>query len=87
MTENLLQKLEEKMMMLLTEVEELRHQVQHLKSENVALKNEKERQSMEMVNNESKLQDLLSLLDAINVVETPMSATMEEKNDESEQAA
>ena len=64
MTENLLQKLEEKMMLLLSEVEDLRKEVQRLNQENASLKVEKESHTR-------KLQDLLSLLDSINVIEAP----------------
>lgn len=62
MTENLLQKLEEKMMALVTELEDLRNEVQRLHHENSALRAERE-------NNASKLQYLVSLMDAVNVVE------------------
>ncbi len=58
MTENLLQKLEEKMMLLLTEVEDARHEIQRLSQENSLLKIEKE-------SNYKKLSDLLSLLDTV----------------------
>lgn len=68
MTENLLQKLEEKMMMLLTEVEGLRTEVQHLNHENSSLRLERE-------SNTKKLQDLISLLDSVNVVSNMMSET------------
>lgn len=63
MTENLLQKLEEKMMTLLTEVEKLRSDVQGLKHENTALRMERESHSR-------KLQELISLFDSVNTVET-----------------
>jgi len=66
MTEALLQKLEEKMMLLLSEVEDLRKDVQHFKAENTALKFERE-------NHARKLHDMLSLLDAVNVVDTAMA--------------
>ncbi|OGT38169.1 MAG: hypothetical protein A3F12_06770 [Gammaproteobacteria bacterium RIFCSPHIGHO2_12_FULL_38_14] len=59
MTENLIHKLEEKMMAILSEVEHLRKEVQRLNHENVSLKIEKETSSR-------KLQDLVSLLDAVN---------------------
>jgi regulator of replication initiation timing len=67
MTENLLHKLEEKMMQLLSEVEDLRKEVQHLNHENAALKGERE-------NHARKLQDLISLLDAVNTIETMSNA-------------
>lgn len=68
MTENLLQKLEEKMMMLLTEVEALRTEVQHLNHENSSLRSERE-------SNSKKLQDLISLLDSVSVVTNIMTET------------
>jgi regulator of replication initiation timing len=58
MTESLLQKLEEKMVMLISEVEELRKEIQHLNHENSALRNERE-------NHARKLQDLIALLDTV----------------------
>lgn len=58
MTENLLHKLEEKMVMLISEVEELRIEIQHLNHENSSLKAERE-------NHAKKLQDLISLLDSV----------------------
>jgi regulator of replication initiation timing len=57
MTENLLQKLEEKTMNILTEVEKLRSEIKQLKHENFSLRSEKE-------TNTRKLQDLMGLLDA-----------------------
>lgn len=57
MTETLLQKLEEKAMNVLTELERLRGELKQLKHENYALRNEKE-------GNTRKLQDLMALLDA-----------------------
>lgn len=58
MTENLLLKLEEKTMILLSEVEELRKQVQVLSQENAAMKSDKDSHT-------KKLQDLIGLLDAV----------------------
>ena len=66
MTENLLQKLEEKMLMLLSEVEELRKNLQHLTHENATLKFEKE-------NNSRKLLDLIGLLDAVNNIDASLA--------------
>ena len=57
MTENLLQKLEEKTMNILTELERVRGELKQLKHENLSLRSEKE-------NSTRKLQDLMSLLDA-----------------------
>ena len=62
MSDNLFQKLEEKMMVLLSEVEDLRKEVQFLKQENAAMKYEKENQMR-------KLQDLVSLLDTVALPE------------------
>ncbi|MBV9576374.1 MAG: hypothetical protein JO149_07095 [Gammaproteobacteria bacterium] len=76
MTENLLQKLEEKMMLLLSELEDARKTIEHsrkeidnyrkeianLSNENASLISEKE-------NHANKLQDLVSLLDAIDLNE------------------
>jgi len=61
MTENLLQKLEEKMMTLLSEVEDLRKEVHRLNMESASLKMERE-------NHGRKLQELIGLLDTVNVV-------------------
>lgn len=72
MTENLLQRLEEKMMVVLSEVEELRKENQYLNHENLELKREKEKFLTEKVNNERKLQDLISLFDAVKTIETPV---------------
>lgn len=58
-TENLLQKLEERVMILLSEIEDLRKEVDRLTNENKLYSNEKE-------NHSRKLQDLISLLDAVN---------------------
>lgn len=62
MTEGLIQKLEEKMMVLLAEVVDLRKEIQLLTQENALLRREKE-------SNTSKLQDLISLFDAIPMVD------------------
>jgi regulator of replication initiation timing len=59
LTENLLYKLEEKMMLLLTDAEGLRQQIQRLQQENATLKQEKD-------NHTRKLQDLVSLLDSVS---------------------
>ena len=65
LTENLLYKLEEKMMSLLTDSEGLRQQLQRLQQENAALKQERE-------NHSRKLQDLINLLDSVNATEQPV---------------
>lgn len=69
MTENLLQKLEEKMMLLLSEVEDLRKEIRYLNHDNSVLKMEKEKYLMERSNQERKLQDLISLFDTVKTVE------------------
>ena len=62
MTENLIQKLEERTIAILTELEKLRGEVKELKQENGMLRSEKESGSR-------KLQDLLSLLDSNGVTD------------------
>lgn len=68
MTESLLQKLEEKMVMLISEVEDLRKEIQHLNHENSALRNERESHAR-------KLQDLIALLDTVVSGSDSMAAT------------
>lgn len=63
MTDNLLQKLEEKMITLLAELEGLRKELDRSKHENVALKNEQ----LAWTN---KLQGLVSLLDTLDTTHT-----------------
>lgn len=62
MTENLLQKLEEKMMVLLTEIEDLRDKVTRLSQENASLKADKDSYQARF---ETKLKDLISLFDTV----------------------
>lgn len=57
-TENLLQKLEEKMMALLAELERVRQDNQLLSQENTQLKNERE-------NDANSVKGLISLLDSV----------------------
>ena len=64
MTDNLLQKLEEKMMVLLTELESLRRETVCLRQENNHLK-------AEYNHHTKKLQDLLLLLDCVDTVPSP----------------
>ncbi len=59
MTDNLLQKLEEKMMTLLAELENLRKETHHLRQENQLLKTE-------YGNHLEKLHNLVSLLDSLD---------------------
>lgn len=67
MSENipLLIKLEEKMMMLISEVEDLRKENYRLNHENSSLKTERE-------NSAKKIQEFLALLDAVNVVDNTL---------------
>jgi regulator of replication initiation timing len=83
LTENLIYKLEEKMMLLLSDAEGMRQQIQRLLQENTTLKQEKDSQArklqdleQEKSNNTRKLQDLVSLLDSVSPTEQsmPMSA-------------
>jgi regulator of replication initiation timing len=66
MTDNLFLKLEERMMVLVSEIEELRNQIQRLTGENAAYKAEKE-------SNIKKLQDLISLVDSVNAMDNTMA--------------
>lgn len=65
MTDNLLQKLEEKMMTLLAELENFRKETARLKQENQNLKTE-------YSNHIKKLQNLVSLLDSIDSTHAPV---------------
>lgn len=65
MTETLLQKLEEKMMLLLSELEDARREMHRLNHENALLKAEKE-------NHANKLADLISLLETVSTSEMLM---------------
>jgi regulator of replication initiation timing len=58
MTDNFLQKLEEKVMVLLTELESLRKEINQLRHENANLRTER-------ANHAKKLQGLVSLLDSL----------------------
>lgn len=71
MTEQMLQKLEEKMMMLLGEVEDLRKVVDRLGQENSALKQENAGMKFDRENHARKLEDLLSMLDTVNASSVP----------------
>lgn len=71
--ENLLPKLEEKMMLLLTELKDARRDVQRLAHENSLLRIDRE-------NHSKKLIDLLSLLDAVNNSEQNLVLNMSTTN-------
>lgn len=74
MAEALFQKLEEKMMIVLTEIEDLRKENQLLRHENSLLKVEKQNREVEKLNQEKKLETMISLLDAVCEVEHSISA-------------
>ncbi len=74
MTEQLLQKLEGKMMHLLGEIEDLRKAVDRLHQENGALKQENADMKADRENHSRKLEDILSLLDTLNQPEMPLAA-------------
>lgn len=71
MTENLLQKLEERTISLITELEEQRKRSQELLTELTALKNEKEKAAIERNHQEQKIKELIGLVDAITNLEMP----------------
>lgn len=64
MTENLLQKLEERIMGLVSELENTRKELTRFKQENFVLRNEKGNYS-------AKLQELISLLNVVEI-DTPV---------------
>lgn len=74
MTEQMLQKLEEKMMMLLGEVEDLRKAIDRLTQENTSLKQENSGMKFDRENHARKLEDLLSMLDTVNTAAVPSTA-------------
>jgi regulator of replication initiation timing len=74
MTENLLQKLEEKMMVLLSEIEDSRQEIKKLKEENGMLRIEVEQRAIQKSSHEKKLQDILSLLESV-ATDTNAAAT------------
>lgn len=73
MTENLLQKLEERMMTLLTEIETSRKEIQRLQNENSALKNEIERNIFDNQKNAKKVEEILMLVDSVGSTDTTMA--------------
>lgn len=74
MTEQLLQKLEERMMLLLSEIEDLRKTVDKFHQENLVLKQENAGMKFDRENHSRKLEDLLSLLDTLNQSDMPHAA-------------
>lgn len=68
MTDNLLQKLEEKVMHLLAELENLRKELTQLKQEHSTLKTEK-------INYTKKMQGLIALLDTLELVDNSINAS------------
>lgn len=80
MTENLLQKLEEKMVMVLSEVQDSRKEIQRLNyehqriaNENSILKIEVEKYVQERQRHVTKLEELLSLFNIVNNIESTIS--------------
>jgi regulator of replication initiation timing len=71
MTENLLQKLEEKVMSLLMELDSARKEVSRLKLENAALRGDQS-------DHVKKLQNLVSLLDSMDVAQLAVPVYEEE---------
>jgi regulator of replication initiation timing len=68
MTESLVQKVEEKVAILLDQLDRLRKEVSQLKQENTLLKSERN-------NHTKKLQGLVSLLDIVDVSDNHMTVT------------
>ncbi len=66
MSESLLQKLEEKIMTLLSEVEHSRKEIARLQHENTVLKNERE-------NYARRLDGVMKLIDSVDKVEDPLA--------------
>lgn len=76
MTENLLIKLEDRIMTLVTEMESMQKLVAHLKAENAALKSDKDTFTL-------KLQGLIALLDTLESAESvqPMKPAIQLPSD------
>ena len=70
MTETLLQKIEDKVLLLLAEITNLRQQVTQYKQENTALK-------AEQGNYKGKLEELLSVLEILEQEKTPETGNQE----------
>lgn len=71
MTDSLLQKVEEKVMTLVTELENLRKELQHTRSELTHARQENSLLKSEKINYIEKMQNLVSLLDAVDADVTP----------------
>ncbi len=69
-TENLLQKLEEKVMLMLAEVEDLRKELRHKEEENLNLRAERDGLRAQMENNTNKVGELIELLNTVCATET-----------------
>lgn len=72
MTDNLLMKVEEKVMTLVTELENARKEIQHVRSELNHARQENSNLKSEKISYLEKLQDLVSLLDAVDAIEPTM---------------
>lgn len=66
MTENLLSKIEDKVITLVSELEDLRKELHRVRQENASLKTDK-------TNHTQKLQGLIALLETIDGVREPIS--------------
>jgi len=69
MAEKLLQKLEEKMMFLISEIEGLRQEVQRLRHENMSFKQAKEQDEKEQAQQVQRIAEMIQMIDTVNVVE------------------
>ena len=80
MTDNLLLKLEERMMTLLAELENLRKELNQSKQENMLLKTDK-------FNHTQKLQEMITLLDSLEPAGFPLSSIKAESMQANEEFA
>ncbi len=76
MAENLLQKLEEKIMTLLTEVESSRKKIDHSEKEIDRLRQENAILVEERTNCAKRIDSLMMLVDSIDKIETQMAPTL-----------
>jgi regulator of replication initiation timing len=72
MTESLIQKIEDKVLLLLAEITNLRQEISHLKSENQELRSDQGNQ----VNKLKELVSLLDVLESDNIQETVKVETL-----------